>query len=165
MTDVVGRIVDQWRAQRPDLDPSPMLVIGRIHRVGQLLDAALRPTFARAGLGRGDFDVLAALRREGPPHQRTPGELGRALMVSSGGITKQVDRLIGKGFVARDTGAHDGRVRYVRLTEAGLALADELIAQHLETERRLLSALTADQRAQLTECLAALAVDLEGAVV
>jgi DNA-binding MarR family transcriptional regulator len=162
MTDAVARIVEQWRAQRPDLDPGPLLVIGRIHRVGQLLDTALRPTFARAGLAPGDFDVLAALRREGPPHQRTAGELGQALMVSSGGITKQVDRLVGKGLVTRGTGAHDGRVRYVRLTPAGVTLVDELIAQHLDTERRLLSALDADQLTQLATALGALAEHLEG---
>jgi DNA-binding MarR family transcriptional regulator len=160
--DAVGRIVEQWERQRPDLDAGPMLVVGRIHRVGALLDAALRPTFARAGLRQGDFDVLAALRRAGPPHSRTAGELREALMVTSGAVTKQVDRLVAKGLVGRDVGADDGRVRHVRLTDAGAALVDELIEVHLETERRLLSGLGEDQLAALAGALEALGLDLEG---
>lgn len=78
-----------------------MLVIGRIQRLAQLLDVALRPPFAHAGLGQGDFDVLAALRRSGPPYSRSPGQLREALMVTSGAVTKQVDRLLAKGLVTR----------------------------------------------------------------
>ena len=161
MTDAVERIVDQWRAQRPDLDPGPMLVVGRIHRLGQLLDVALRPTFADAGLGPGDFDVLAALRRTGPPYQRTAGDLREALMVTSGAITKQVDRLAARQLVTRENHPDDARVRLVRLTDAGVTLVDELIVVHLDTERRLLSGLSPAQRDQLAEGLAALAHDLE----
>ena len=163
MTDLVGRIVEQWEEQRPDLDASPMLVIGRIHRVGDLLDAALRPPFARAGLGQGDFNVLAALRRAGAPHELTAGHLRETLMVTSGAITKQVDRLLAQGLVERGTAAHDARVRNVRLTADGVALVDELVSVHLDNQRRLLSSLTDRQRRQLAGILAVLALDLEGA--
>lgn len=161
VTDVVARIVEEWREQRPDLDASPMLVVGRIHRLGQLLDVALRPTFARVGLGQGDFDVLAALRRAGPPYSRTAGELHDALMVTSGAISKQVDRLAAQGLVARDVDIDDARVRHVRLTDAGVALVDELIATHVGVERELLSGLTERQRHQLAAGLAALAEHME----
>lgn len=115
----MARIVEQWHEQRPDLDASPMLVIGRIHRLAQLTDAALRPTFAAANLAPGDFDVLTALRRAGPPHARTAGQLREALMVTSGAVSKQVDRLAGKALVSRDVGADDARVRRITLTDAG----------------------------------------------
>ena len=61
--DHVGRIMEQWRRERPDLDPSPMGIIGRLHRLADALHTELRPVFAEAGLSDGDFDVLAALRR------------------------------------------------------------------------------------------------------
>jgi len=157
----VARIVEQWREQRPDLDASPMLVIGRIHRLAQLTDAALRPTFAAAGLAPGDFDVLAALRRAGPPHARTAGQLRKALMVTSGAVTKQVDRLVGKALVSRGVGTDDARVRRITLTRAGLALVDELIEVHLDNERRLLARLTASQTAELGAALGVLAAGLE----
>ena len=163
MTDTVGRIVEQWAVQRPDLDASPMLVIGRIHRVGDLLDAALRPPFARAGLGPGDFNVLAALRRAGPPYELTAGDLREALMVTSGAITKQVDRLLAQGLVERRAAGHDARIRNVRLTAQGVALVDELVSVHLDNERRLLSSLTEHQRGELADILESLARDLEDA--
>jgi len=159
--DAVARIVEQWREQRPDLDASPMLVIGRIHRLAHLTDAALRPAFAAAGLRPGDFDVLAALRRAGPPHARTAGQLREALLVTSGAVTKQVDRLADKGLVSRDVGTDDARVRRITLTGDGIALVDGLIEVHLDNERRLLARLTASQTAELAAALAVLAAGLE----
>lgn len=159
----MGRIVEQWRVQRPDLDPSPMLVIGRIHRLADLLDTALRPTFATAGLGQGDFDILAALRRAGPSGSRTAGELRESLLVTSGAVTKQVDRLAARGMVTREVGPHDARVRRVTLTGTGAALVDRLIEAHLDTERRLLAGLPAERAAQLAALLGELADHLEAA--
>lgn len=159
--DAVARIVDQWRVQRPDLDATPMLVVGRIHRLARTLDTALRPPFAEAGLGQGDFDVMAALRRAGPPYSQTPGELRDSLMVTSGAVTKQVDRLAAKGLVTREVTPDDARGREVALTDAGLALIDELIATHLANERRLLSSLTDTQQTELAGLLRLLTDDLE----
>ncbi len=130
-----------------------MLVIFRIHRLAQLTDVALRPTFAAAGLAPGDFDVLAALRRTGPPHARTAGQLREALMVTSGAVSKQA----GKALITRAVGTDDARVRRITLTDAGVALVDELIEVHLDNERRLLAGLTAE----LAAALAVLAADLE----
>lgn len=157
--DQVAGIVEQWTAQRPDLDPSPMLVVGRIHRLAQTMDRALRPPFAAAGLGQGDFDVLAALRRAGPPYSRSPGELRDSLMVTSGAVTKQVDRLVAKGLVTRAV-ADDARGRTITLTAAGKRQVDELIAVHLANERRLLSSLTDVQVADLAALLAVLSEQL-----
>jgi DNA-binding MarR family transcriptional regulator len=161
MSDAVGRIVEQWREQRPDLDAGPMLVVGRLQRLSQLMDAVLRPTFAEAGLAQGDFDILAALRRAGPPYSRTAGELLATLMVTSGAVTKQVDRLAAKGLVSREIGEDDARVRRITLTASGVSLVDELIVVHLERERQLLASLTPDQLAQLAATLEVLAEDLE----
>ena len=109
--DHVGRIMEQWRDERPDLDPSPMGVIGRLHRLADALHAELRPVFAEAGLSDGDFDVLASLRRSGTPYQLTPGELAASTMVTSGAITKRLDRLEEKGYVTRTVCADDARSR------------------------------------------------------
>jgi DNA-binding MarR family transcriptional regulator len=161
MTDTVATIVARWRDERPDLDPTPMLVVGRIQRLSHLLNVALRPPFAAAGLGPGDFDVLAALRRSGTTFSRSPRELRDALMVTQGAVTKQVDRLLAKGLVTRDVSPDDARGRTITLTDAGVALIDELIVVHLENERQAVSALTAAQIADLGRLLAILAKDLE----
>ena len=85
--DAVDRIAEQWARERPDLDVGPMLVIGRLHRLAELLDQGLRPVFAEAGLGNGDFDVLASLRRSGPPYRLSPTQLAATTMVTSGAVT------------------------------------------------------------------------------
>jgi DNA-binding MarR family transcriptional regulator len=155
--DGVTRIVRQWARARPDLDPSPILIIGRIARIDQKIDAALRPPFAAANLGNGDFDVLAALRRSDEPHALRPVELSRTLLVTTGAITKRIDRLEEQGYVVRDpSGTDDGRGTLVRLNRRGKVLVDRLIAVHLANERQLLGALTSAEQRTLADLLAKL---------
>jgi len=160
---MVAGIVRRWREIRPDLDPTPLLVIGRIDRLASLIDDQLRPPFAAAGLASGDFDLLAALRRQGPPHEASPGELAAAMLVTSGATTKRIDRLERQGLVTRRPSDVDGRGRVVALTPSGRRLTDDLIAVHFDNEERILARLTAAQRDQLAELLGALAAVVEGA--
>ena len=159
--DHVAEIVEQWRRERPDLDASPILVFGRMQRLTRTVDPLLRPTFAAAGLANGDFDVLAALRRAGRPFSASPGALSAALLVTTGAITKRIDRLERRGLVQRTVSSADGRGRIVALTEEGVRLVDELIAVHVANERRVLSGLTAAEVAQLEHLLGRLASGIE----
>jgi DNA-binding MarR family transcriptional regulator len=163
VTDPVDRIVAQWRAVRPDLDVSPMAVIGRLSRASLLVDAELRRTFERHGLDRASFDVLATLRRSGGV--LAPGALTRSTMVTSGAITQRLDRLEARGLVTRARNAADGRGVHVRLTDAGCALIDAALPDHVATEHRLLASLTDGQRAALIDALRTLLAGLgDGAV-
>lgn len=153
MTDQVDLVLEQWRAERPDLDVSPMAVIGRLMRAARLLDTELRRTFTAHGLDAASFDVLATLRRSGPPYQLTPTELMRAAMVTSGAITQRLDRLESRGLVTRAPSASDGRGVRVALTEAGHTLIDQALPDHVRTEHRLLAALGPDQRGALADTL------------
>ncbi|SDL12301.1 MarR family winged helix-turn-helix transcriptional regulator [Nonomuraea jiangxiensis] len=153
MADHVDLILKQWQAQRPDLDASPMAVIGRLSRLHRLIDAELRRTFAACGLDSASFDVLATLRRSDPPHQLTPAELMHASMITSGAVTQRLDRLEARGLVTRAPSESDGRGVVVTLTGEGLALIDQALPAHLETEERVLSALTGKRRAELAELL------------
>ena len=159
--DAVHRIVEQWARERPDLDVAPMLVVGRIHRVADLLDQELRPVFAQADLGNGDFDVLASLRRAGAPYRLTPTELAGTTMVTSGAVTKRVDRLVEQGLVERSVSETDGRGRVVALTAKGKEVQERLFPQHLANEERLLGALDADERRRLGQLLSKLLLSLE----
>ena len=159
--DFVGSIVERWREIRPDLDSTPMLVVARIARLAVLLDNELRPPFAAAGLASGDFDLLAALRRQGPPHEASPGELAVAMLVTTGAATKRVDRLVAQGYVSRRVSSADRRGRVVGLTKAGLKLTDDLFDVHLTNEARILQPLTTTERDQLARLLATLATSME----
>lgn len=151
--DPIAAIVEQWKRERPDLDAAPMLVVGRLFRLTDALDQRLRPPFQAAGLGSGDFDVLAALRRSGEPYALSAGELSRTVLVTTGAITKRVDRLEARGLVARSVTETDSRGRLITLTAEGVELTDELIAVHLDNQRRLLSGLSTDEQTQLAHLL------------
>lgn len=145
--DLVRGAAERWRALLPSLDVDPMLIVGRVQRLWALWDAQLRPTFAEADLQAGDFDVLAALRRADAP--TAPSELARAMLVTAGATTKRVDRLVAAALAERVPGSTDGRQRLVRLTPAGVQFTDQLMAQHMRVEARLLAPLTATERQQL----------------
>ena len=153
MADHVDRVLEQWAAQRPDLDVSPMAVIGRLSRLSRLIGAELGRTFSAHGLDPASFDVLATLRRSDPPHLLTPTELMRSSMVTSGAITQRLDRLQARGLVTRTPSASDGRGVQVALTAAGLALIDQALPDHVDTENRLLATLTTTQRDALADTL------------
>ncbi|MCK7623272.1 MarR family transcriptional regulator [Streptomyces sp. RS10V-4] len=159
--DRVARIQAAWARERPDLDVTPLAVIGRLHRVGALLTDRLCVVYRRYGLSEGEFDVLAALRRAGEPYERAPGELAAHTMVTTGAMTKRIDRLERDGLVTRRRSATDGRGRVVALTEAGRALIDRAFTDHMRNERTLLDALTPDQAAQMETLLTAWLAHLE----
>lgn len=151
--DHVGRIMAQWGRERPDLDVSPQGVIGRLHRLAARLTEELVAVYAEFGLDEGEFDVLATLRRTGAPYELTPGELSGATMVSSGAVTKRVDRCVEQGLVTRRVGEADGRSRVVALTDRGRDVIDRAFEAHMANEQRLVSSLNELERARLAHLL------------
>lgn len=151
--DHVGRIMAQWAGERPDLDVAPQGVIGRLHRLADRLTEELVAVYGEFGLGAGEFDVLATLRRAGAPYELTPGELAASTMVSSGAITKRVDRCVDQGWATRRVGERDARGRVVALTAEGRDLIDRAFAAHMANEHRLVASLTEIERARLAHLL------------
>lgn len=159
--DLVATVIEQWAAERPDLDPSPIGVIGRLSRVSQRVTGELVALYRRFGLSEGEFDILATLRRTGAPFALAPSALAEVTMVTKGAVSKRLDSLAAKGLVARESADHDGRGRVARLTDAGRALIDEAVGAHLDNERRILEALPAGDRAALERILTAWALHYE----
>jgi DNA-binding MarR family transcriptional regulator len=151
--DHVARVQAQWRRERPDLDVSPVGVIGRLHRLGDRLRADIVEVYRRHGLGEGEFDILAALRRQGAPFQLAPGELARHTMVTTGAISKRLDRLERAGLVVRREDPADARGRIVGLTDAGRRVIDDAYTEHMRNEARLVAVLSPDERARIEELL------------
>ena len=154
-SDRVARIQQQWARERPDLDVRPQGVIGRLHRLAGHLTEELLVVYRRYGLAEGEFDLLATLRRSGPPFESAPGELAAHTMVTTGAITKRIDRLEQAGLVTRRPSEHDGRGRVVRLTDAGRRLIDTAFTDHMRNEARLLADLSPAERDQLEAVLTA----------
>lgn len=151
--DRVAKIQQEWRRERPDLDVAPQGIIGRLHRLAAHLTDELVAVYARHGLGEGEFDVLAALRRAGEPYERAPSELAAHTMVTTGAMTKRVDRLVEAGLVERRARGDDGRRRLVALTPAGVDVIDSAFTEHIANEQRLMGQLTIEDQAALEPIL------------
>jgi DNA-binding MarR family transcriptional regulator len=160
MRDDVDAILDQWRVARPDLDASPIGIVGRVSRLARELEARLEPVYRAHGLEPGWHDVLATLRRTGPPYRLRVTDLTAAMMIGSSGTTKRLDRLEGAGLVARSPDPNDRRGTLIELTPKGLEAIDGVTAAHLDNERRLISGLSADEQARFVELLRKLRLSL-----
>ncbi|MFF0104835.1 MarR family winged helix-turn-helix transcriptional regulator [Streptomyces hirsutus] len=164
--DSVDEMVGEWRSEWPELDVSSTEVIARLVRTARLLEELFVTQLRRADGGPlanlGDFDVLHALRRSGPPYALTPGQLRRALIVSSAGLTGRLNRLEREGWIERGPSPDDGRSTLVRLTEEGRARLVGVMEQHFVLERKALSVLDPEERAAVKNGLRKLLMSLEG---
>jgi DNA-binding MarR family transcriptional regulator len=158
--DAVDTILDQWRAERPDLDPRPMGVTVRAARLAALLERGMDDTLADHGLAGWEFEVLASLRRSGSPFELTVGRLLSTMMISSGTMTHRLDRLEKRRLVVRAKDPQDRRGIRVRLTADGRELVDEVVGEHLDRERQLLAGLDDEGQQQLADLLRRLLLSL-----
>ena len=151
--DRVTEIQAQWRVERPDLDVSPLGIVGRLHRLAAHLTSELVAVYEQHGLGEGEFDVLATLRRPGAPFECAPGDLATRTMVTTGAMTKRIDRLAAAGLVECRQAEGDGRRRIIALTPKGVDVIDAAFTDHIANERRLVDQLAPDDRAALEPIL------------
>jgi DNA-binding MarR family transcriptional regulator len=159
-TDGVDVILEQWRRERPDLDTSPIGVIGRISRLSREIERRLEPVYAASGLEPGWYDVLATLRRAGPPYRLRPTDFAATLMLTSSGTTKRLDRLEAAGHIAREPDPSDRRGVLITLTSQGRSLIDQAAVKHTANERRILRGLTLAEQRQLADLLRKLNITL-----
>lgn len=151
--DRVSDYLEQWHRERPDLDVSPMSVHGRLKRAAELLGKVQQAYFEEQGMTRSEFDVLATLRRSGPPYELSPKELKAATMSSAATVTNRLNDLEARALLTRRTDPENRREVIVTLTARGSALVDEVIDGHLATEERQLESLTVEERAMLAALL------------
>ncbi len=152
--DAVDAIIGQWHAVRPELDTVPMAVLGRIFRIADAAGVRMEQTYAAFGISRGEFDVLATLRRSGAPYVLPPRQLSSTLMITTGGITGRLDKLEAAGLLARSPDPDDRRGVRVTLTDDGRRIVDNAVVAGLDVQREILdSALSSAQTSRLDELL------------
>jgi len=151
--DEVDRILQAWARETPDLDVSPLRVLSRVSRLARHLDFERRDAFAIHSLDTWEFDVLAALRREGPPYELSPGQLIQQTLSTSGTMTNRIDRLAARGLVERLPDPRDRRGVRVRLLTPGRELVEAALADLLEREQHTLDGLSVGEREQIAALL------------
>lgn len=149
----MDRVVEAWASERPDVDPSPIQIIGRVSRLSRQIDQRLKTVFNQHGLEAWEYDLLASLRRVGPPYELTAGAILEASMITSGAVTNRIDRLEERGYVKRQPALGDKRFVRVRLTPAGRKVMDAALVDHLANESAILEPLTDAERRQLAKLL------------
>jgi DNA-binding MarR family transcriptional regulator len=159
--DHVDQLVAQWARERPELDTSVLRLGARLVRLSRYLDRTVSELLAPFGLHEGELNVLAALRRAGPPYVLTPTELYRSLLVSSGAMTNRLDRLESAGLLVRTPDPRDRRRVRVGLTDQGRDVIDRTMDVHTEGLTKLFSSLSDDDAAALERLLRSLLLDLE----
>jgi len=151
--DRVDAIIGQWGVERPELETLPMEVFGRIYQIARLMGDRVQRAYAPFGIGRGEFDVLATLRRAGEPHVLSPSELSATLMLTTGGMTGRLDKLESAGLVVRVSDPNDRRALRAQLTSKGRDLVDQAVSAGLAEQAAALNQLPLHQRTQLASLL------------
>jgi DNA-binding MarR family transcriptional regulator len=161
-SDPVEQMATQWCRERPDLDPGSMVVMARLTRAHVAATAEIEHTLREFGINRGEFDVLASLRRAGEPYRLSPGALAAAMVLSPSAMTNRLERLASRGLVERRADPADGRHGIVTLTPKGSALVDRAVAAHVHTLDGVLAPLSPRDRATLGRLLAKLDPEVAG---
>ncbi|MEV4919876.1 MarR family transcriptional regulator [Streptomyces tirandamycinicus] len=146
--DPVDAITAQWATVRPDLDTVPMAVFGRIYRLSGTMAQRIDRAYKPYGVSRGEFDVLATLRRAGKPYTLSPRRLSETLMLTTGGMTGRLDRLERAGLLSRSPDPHDRRGLRVTLSERGLEVVDGAVGAGLAVQREALAAALDESEAE-----------------
>lgn len=159
--DSVHQLLTEWRRERPDLDPSPVAIQGRLIRLSAHFLRRIEQWLAPMNLSWEAFSLLVTLRRSGKPYELRPTDILKESLLTSGAITNRIDRVEQMGLVERRPDANDRRGFMIRLTPAGKKLADKAIEQHFDAVDDLLQVLSASERKQMATLLAKLLTAFE----
>lgn len=157
--DFVDRVRRAWAQTYPDIDTTPIDVIGRIARIGSLALTQLDRELTGSGVSRSEFDVLCTLARS--PQPLRTSEVTSVTGISGAATTKHADRLAALGLIERRRLERDGRVVLIELTEAGRRLVGTHLPRRLDRERHMLDGLGTEEIAVLTGLLRRVALNVE----
>jgi DNA-binding MarR family transcriptional regulator len=151
--DVVDRMLEVWKRELPELDLATEGIVERIEKLDRYLDRAMNETLADTDLNRGEWHLLGALRKAGPPYRRSPGHLAEEMGISSGAMTNRLDRLEAAGLIRRLPDPKDRRALEVELTDAGWKTWQETVGVQARKEALVAAALNAKEKRELNDLL------------
>jgi DNA-binding MarR family transcriptional regulator len=151
--DSIEEIFHQWRAERPDIDPEPVLIYGPISRIQASVTAQIDRKLAPYKLVRGTFDVLTALRRAGEPYCLSPKDLARHLVLSGAGLNGRLNILEKLGYIARLPEPNDRRTLRIQLTAKGRSLVNKLTPLLFELQWSIIAGFSPAERRKFAEFL------------
>src|SRR4051794_21283563 len=147
----------------PQIDPDVEGVVGRLSAINKHVSRTFDETLARHGLNHGEYRLLLRLSTRADDNRMTAGELGRALLLSSGAMTNRLDRLETAGLVERVRDPRDRRGVLIALTDKGKTTIDHAVTEQAAKEIDVMSALGRKDLQQLNGLLRKVLSSLEAA--
>ncbi len=138
-TDPIDGMRERLAELYPELDTSAFGLTGRVLRLAQAFERHRAEHLKQFDLAPGDFDVMATIRRIEGDTGVNPGTLLQSVLITSGGLTKRLDRLEAAGWLARHPDPGDRRATLVRLTPQGRELLDQALQSLLTSEREFVN--------------------------
>ncbi len=158
-TDIADAILNQWSAERPELDTAGLGIVIRIMSLNRSFAKQAAAALEPLDLELWEYDVLSALRRQGKPFALPASALARESELSTGAMTNRIDRLEERGLVRREADPSDRRSIIICLTPSGRLLIDDAISYRLEAAGENLQSLSAEDREQLATLLRTVMLD------
>jgi DNA-binding MarR family transcriptional regulator len=132
----------------PGADPTCTEAYASVCRTGEALLGELdRRVRLTLGIPQAAATALAVIDGSGVP--LTPSQVADRVLIPSATVTATLDLLERRGWIRRLPNPDDRRSTLVEITPDGRAVADQILPGIRMLEKSVLSALTADERAQL----------------
>ena len=125
------------------------VVIG-IMRASNLLVDDLKKTLKKYPINATEFSVMELLYSKG---EKSIQEIRDRILLASGSATYVVDNLERKEYVSRIVNQNDRRVTYIKLTEAGKDLINDIFPTHKKNTKKIFNDLTNEELITLKEIL------------
>ncbi|MEO6603132.1 MAG: MarR family transcriptional regulator [Polyangiaceae bacterium] len=152
-TDRADQIIAGWRVEMPEIAGMALQVTKRTARLNAIFDEVLGTQLAKLGLTRAEYAVVATLRRNGFPYRMRPSDLTAALLLSSGGMSNVLKRIVSAGYVHRKEDPSDGRSSWVELSVEGVRLAETAVRQAVAAHTELLKKVPPAKAQELSDLL------------
>ncbi|MDY8137460.1 MarR family winged helix-turn-helix transcriptional regulator [Aquimarina sp. 2201CG5-10] len=159
--DIIDHLIFEWNQERPELDASAMEIVGRVIRLGKLLEKSAGKALQDCQIYYTDLDVLATLRRSGKPYELTPKQLMKSVLITSGSMTALLNRLTKLGLIYRIVDKKDKRIRRAVLTNKGINTIDNAIKLRFEEANNSTSIMNSQEKEQLKMLLKKLLSNLD----
>ncbi len=159
--DIIDILVQEWKKERPELDTSAMLVVGRILKLGKILEKKASTAILNNDIVYTDLDVLATLRRSGKPYELTPKQLMRSVLITSGAMTALLKRLEKLKLIYRAPSQKDGRIISAGLTKKGKIVIDKAIEIRFREAKNTVSIFNESETEMLSSLLKKLLKSVE----
>ncbi|MFD9544898.1 MarR family winged helix-turn-helix transcriptional regulator [Streptomyces sp. NPDC060022] len=163
--DHVDDIITAWRVELPEIAGLPLELAKRSALLTSAFDVAGAAALEKLGLTQAEYGVLAVLRRVGEPFRVKPTELTHALLLSSGGTSNVIKRLVAVGHIVREAAEDDGRSSWVRLTPQGVTVAETAVRTVTAAHARLVDRIPESEAQRLSELLRTVLAAVEEGVL